>query len=66
MERNGALIRELVLNKSANFYVAGNSKMMPTQVQEALVNAIKEVVPDAEGYVEKMEQTGRYQTETWS
>ena len=41
MERNGALIRELVLDKSANFYVAGNSKMMPTQVREALVNAIK-------------------------
>ena len=49
-------------------YVAGSSKNMPTQVRKALVTALADKLGDeeAENYVEMMENTGRYQTETWS
>ena len=49
-------------------FVAGNSKNMPTQVRKALVNALATKLgsDDAERFVENMEMTGRYQTETWS
>ena len=61
-------IRHLILDKSGNFFVAGNSKFMPNQVREALVDACSlDLGPEeAEKYVEKMELTGRYQTETWA
>ena len=61
-------IRQLILEKSGNFFVAGNSKNMPSQVREALVDALAVELgsEEAEKYVEKMEVTGRYQTETWA
>lgn len=68
MDQHRDKIRELILEKSAIFYVAGNSKFMPTQVRAALIAALAETQgPEAaDRYVERMELTGRYQTETWS
>jgi len=68
MDNNRQKIRELILEKSGSFFVAGNSKSMPTQVREALVAALAETLgqDEAENFVEKMEMNGRYQTETWS
>ena len=68
MDNNRQKIRELILEKSGSFFVAGNSKSMPTQVREALVAALAETLgqDEAENSVEKMEMNGRYQTETWS
>ena len=49
-------------------FVAGSSKNMPSAVRRELVSALatRLTQEDAEGYVEKMELSGRYQTETWS
>ena len=116
MDSNRQLLRQLVLEQQGIFFVAGNSKFMPSQVslkmsgcsciqknsmdiylylilfhstwrnnskviclkiqnklftlqvREALVEAVAETTgkDEAESLVEKMELTGRYQTETWS
>merc|ERR1719193_2106290 len=63
---------QAVLDAGGMFYVAGNSKLMPTQVRQALVDAlatrldIEGRTDEAEKYVATMEAKGRYQTETWS
>jgi len=63
------LLCDLIIQKSGWFYVAGNSKMMPTQVREALVTSLAEKLGSeekSEEYVTNMETSNRYQTETWS
>jgi len=66
--QNSSLIRSLILEKNAWVYVAGSSKNMPGQVRKAIVSALSDSLGEdaAEEYVEKMENVGRYQTETWS
>ena len=57
-----------ILDEGAWVFVAGNSKNMPGQVRKSVVRALAEKIGDdkAEEFVENMEQTGKYQTETWS
>ena len=57
-----------VLDNGAWMFVAGSSKNMPSAVRRELVSALatRLTQEDAESYVEKMELSGRYQTETWS
>ena len=57
-----------VLDNGAWMFVAGSSKNMPSAVRRELVSALatRLTQEEAEGYVEKMELSGRYQTETWS
>ena len=49
-------------------FVAGSSKNMPGQVRAALVTALSSRLGEdqAESFVENMETSGRYQTETWA
>jgi len=62
------MLCKYILEMGGWFFIAGNSKNMPTQVREALVNALatKMEQEKAEQMVEKMELDGRYQTETWA
>merc|ERR1719209_61479 len=68
MEQHAPLLAELVVDQHASFYVAGNSKNMPTAVRQALVSAIDGRLGEGKGeeVVANMEASGRYQTETWS
>jgi len=68
MKETSEQLRSFILDQSGWMYVAGSSKNMPTQVRKALVAALADKLGDeeAEKYVEMMEKTGRYQTETWS
>ena len=64
-----ARLCELVLDQGAYFAVAGSSKNMPGAVRAALVAAVNSRLQDpdqAELVVLRMEEEGRYQTETWS
>nr|CAI5817859.1 unnamed protein product [Callosobruchus analis] len=58
------------LEKKAYVYVAGNSKNMPQSVREAFIDVCVEVggmtKEEAVRFMEKMDKTGRYQTECWS
>ena len=58
----------MVLDNGAWMFVAGSSKNMPSAVRRELVSALATRLGQekAESYVEKMELSGRYQTETWA
>ena len=68
MEQKADLLAELVVDQGASFYVAGNSKNMPTAVRETLVAALTARLGEGKGqeFVARMESSGKYQTETWS
>ena len=69
MADTAARVCELVLDQGACFAVAGSSKNMPGAVRAALVAAVNSRLQDpdqAELVVLRMEEEGRYQTETWS
>ena len=58
----------LVLDNGAWMFVAGSSKNMPSAVRRELVSALATRLGQekAESHVEKMELSGKYQTETWA
>ena len=58
----------LVLDNGAWMFVAGSSKNMPSAVRRELVSALATRLGQekAESYVERMELSGKYQTETWA
>jgi len=62
------LITQHILDNCGWFFVAGNSKNMPSQVRDALVTSLATRLgkEEAEKFVETMEITGKYQTETWA
>ncbi|PVU90059.1 hypothetical protein BB559_004807 [Furculomyces boomerangus] len=74
IEDNGALIKDLILNKGAYLYVSGKLGKMPLDVK----NSIKKVLAnhnngslplnldDAENYLKYMIKTKRYQEECWN
>jgi len=64
----GRRVASLLLDQGASFFLAGNSKQMPGQVREALVQVLAQRLGEqgAEQYVTDMEEGGRYQTETWA
>ena len=60
-----------LLQSGASIFVAGNSKDMPAGVKEAFVQDVltefgKLLPHEAEHFVKQLENSGRYQTETWS
>jgi len=60
---------DLIVNKGAFFYVAGNAKLMPEAVQKAVRNILicgGMTEKDADEYIKQMDLTKRYQVETWS
>lgn len=70
VRENGELLWDLIANKNACFYIAGNAKQMPASVCDALKEAFQEAggasAEEAEQMLAAMEKTGRFQSETWS
>ncbi|XP_062844915.1 NADPH-dependent diflavin oxidoreductase 1 [Trichomycterus rosablanca] len=64
------LLWDLIANKNAAFYIAGNAKQMPS----AVCDAVKEIFQQEGGVTESqaqemldiMERTNRFQSETWA
>ncbi|KAM6975505.1 NADPH-dependent diflavin oxidoreductase 1 [Tautogolabrus adspersus] len=67
---NAQLLWNLIANRNAGFYIAGNAKDMPSSVCDALKEVFQQEggvsSEDAEQMLEVMEKTGRFQSETWS
>ncbi|KAM9840892.1 NADPH-dependent diflavin oxidoreductase 1 [Aulostomus maculatus] len=70
VRENAPLLWDLLANKRACFYIAGNAKEMPASVREALKDVFRQEggVPaeDADQMLAGMERTGQLQSETWS
>ncbi|XP_061887354.1 NADPH-dependent diflavin oxidoreductase 1 [Entelurus aequoreus] len=70
VSENAALIWDLISNKGAYFYIAGNAKQMPTSVCDALKAGFEQQgglsSEDAEQMLTVMERCGQFQSETWS
>lgn len=69
IREQGDLIFSL-LEKGAHFYVCGDASSMAGQVEEALLELIKQRVPGktaeaAHSYLEAMRKTDRYQRDVW-
>ncbi|XP_029329878.1 NADPH-dependent diflavin oxidoreductase 1 isoform X3 [Mus caroli] len=66
----GPLVWELLDGQGAYFYLAGNAKYLPTDVSEALMSIFQEEgrlsTADASAYLARLQQTLRFQTETWA
>ncbi|KAF7217658.1 NADPH-dependent diflavin oxidoreductase 1 [Nothobranchius furzeri] len=70
VKENAALLWNLVAQKKACFYIAGNSKQMPAAVSDALKDVLQQEgglsAAEAEEMLAVMEKMGRLQQETWS
>lgn len=70
VRQNAELLWDLIANKSACFYIAGNAKQMPAGVCDALKEVFQQEgglsAADAEQMLVAMERSGRLQSETWS
>ncbi|XP_051893235.1 NADPH-dependent diflavin oxidoreductase 1 isoform X2 [Pristis pectinata] len=70
IKENGAVVWDLIQNKKAYFYIAGNAKMMPAQVTDALKSVFQSEGglsdADSEHLLVELERCKRFQTETWS
>ncbi|XP_056394205.1 NADPH-dependent diflavin oxidoreductase 1 [Hyla sarda] len=70
IKENGAYLWQLISNKQASFYIAGNAKSMPNQVTDALKSVFQSEgqmsAAEAEQYLAMLEKCGRFQSETWS
>ncbi|XP_031433796.1 NADPH-dependent diflavin oxidoreductase 1 isoform X2 [Clupea harengus] len=64
------LLWDLIANKNAVFYIAGNAKQMPTGVCDALKEVFQTEggmsASQAQEMLDAMEKSGRFQSETWS
>uniref|UniRef100_A0A7N8XL74 NADPH-dependent diflavin oxidoreductase 1 n=1 Tax=Mastacembelus armatus TaxID=205130 RepID=A0A7N8XL74_9TELE len=70
VRENAGLLWDLIANKSACFYIAGNAKQMPASVSDALKEVFQQEggmsAEEAEQMLVTMERTSRLQCETWS
>lgn len=70
IKENADLVWKILQQKNSYVFVAGNSKMMPEQVREALIETCIEVgglsKDSAEKLLQQMEKTRKYQIECWS
>ncbi|KAM4876614.1 NADPH-dependent diflavin oxidoreductase 1 isoform 2-T2 [Thomomys bottae] len=66
----GPLIWKLLDRHGACFYLAGNAKRIPVDVTEALTSIFQEhgglSAPEAAAYLARLQQTLRFQMETWA
>ena len=60
IEQQSDLLKKLILEDGAYFYVAGSSKNMPQSVKESLAKAI-----GSANFIEQMIKDNKYQEETW-
>ncbi|XP_006001477.1 NADPH-dependent diflavin oxidoreductase 1 isoform X2 [Latimeria chalumnae] len=70
VKETGHLLWNLIHDKKAYFYIAGNAKLMPAAVTEALLSAFQSEgglsVFESEQLLTELERLGRFQSETWS
>eukprot|EP01012_Entosiphon_sulcatum_P018795 TRINITY_DN23597_c0_g1_i1.p1 TRINITY_DN23597_c0_g1~~TRINITY_DN23597_c0_g1_i1.p1 ORF type:complete len:570 (+),score=69.42 TRINITY_DN23597_c0_g1_i1:16-1725(+) len=70
IRQHGKEVAKLVLEQCAIVYVAGNARLMPESVREALQDALTEHgnmdAPAAEAYVQTMKRQNRLHFDTWS
>ncbi|XP_063065983.1 NADPH-dependent diflavin oxidoreductase 1 [Engraulis encrasicolus] len=70
IKEQAKLLWDLIANKNAFFYIAGNAKEMPTAVCDALKEAFQTEggvsASEAEEMLDAMERSGHFQSETWS
>ncbi|XP_054468741.1 NADPH-dependent diflavin oxidoreductase 1 [Anoplopoma fimbria] len=70
VREHAELLWDLIANRSACFYIAGNAKQMPTSVCDALKEVFQQEgdmsSEDASQMLATMERTGQFQSETWS
>ncbi|XP_059213517.1 NADPH-dependent diflavin oxidoreductase 1 [Centropristis striata] len=70
VRQNAELLWDLIVNRSACFYIAGSAKDMPTSVCDALKEAFQQEggmsKEEAEQMLDAMERRGQFQSETWS
>ncbi|XP_061164721.1 NADPH-dependent diflavin oxidoreductase 1-like [Saccostrea echinata] len=70
MMEKGPLLWKLLEEDNAWFFIAGNAKQMPDDVRSALLSIIQQqghmTSDKADTYIHHLEQTRRYQAETWS
>ncbi|XP_069790684.1 NADPH-dependent diflavin oxidoreductase 1 isoform X2 [Narcine bancroftii] len=70
IRENGAVIWDLIRNRKAHFYMAGNAKMMPAQVTDSLKSVFESEGglsdTDSEHLLVELERCKRFQMETWS
>ncbi|XP_038637546.1 NADPH-dependent diflavin oxidoreductase 1 isoform X2 [Scyliorhinus canicula] len=70
IKEKGPLIWNLIQKEQAYFYIAGNAKMMPTQVTDSLKSIFQSEgglsEAESEHLLVELDRCGRFQTETWS
>nr|CAD7455990.1 unnamed protein product [Timema tahoe] len=70
MKDNASLLWELVSTQQAQIFLAGNSKDMPKGVKGALEETFQNygnmTQGEAQQFLERLERTGHFQSETWS
>ncbi|XP_066516156.1 NADPH-dependent diflavin oxidoreductase 1 [Hoplias malabaricus] len=70
VKQQAKLLWDLIANKNAVFYIAGNSKQMPSSVCDALKEVFQKegcmTESQAQEMLDAMEKAGRFQSETWS
>ncbi|XP_017315977.2 NADPH-dependent diflavin oxidoreductase 1 [Ictalurus punctatus] len=70
VKEQAKLLWDLIVNKNAFFYIAGNAKQMPTAVCDALKEVFQQeggvTESQAQEMLDTMEKTSRFQSETWS
>lgn len=70
IKEHAAEVWKLIGEDKGYFYISGAADKMPKDVKGALVEVFsqqgKMSEEEAENFVKKMEQTKRYQVETWS
>jgi sulfite reductase alpha subunit-like flavoprotein len=62
MEEQRSLLRQLIVERKAWVFVAGNAKQMPDQVTQAL----KDALGDDSNEFDQLVKQSRLQLETWS
>lgn len=70
VKEQSKLLWDLIANKNASFYIAGNAKQMPASVCDALKEAFQKEggmsESQAQEMLDGMEKFRRFQSETWS
>ncbi|CAL8276339.1 unnamed protein product [Merluccius merluccius] len=70
VKEQSKLLWELIANRNAYFYIAGNAKQMPTSVCDALKETFELEgglsLEESDQMLVAMERVGRFQSETWS
>lgn len=70
IKEHAAEVWDIVGEKKGHFYISGSADKMPKDVKKALLEVIAQEgrmnEEESETYVKRMEQTKKYQVETWS